>query len=116
MADQEAGFQYGKNRLKTFTDKGWKSSYNADPEALAAAGFIYEGNDDEVMCVCCQIKLEGWEEGDDPAEEHRKISEKCRFVVDSESCEGDQKVVCDKMAESTKDVVMFAPPTHEGNV
>ena len=92
-----------QNRLMTFTDKGWKSYYNVEPEALAAAGFIYEGNGDEVRCVCCQIKLEGWEKGDDPVEEHRRMSERCRFVVDPDNCEGDETVVCDYAIDTVND-------------
>ena len=114
MAAQNTELQYKENRLKTFTDKGWKSSYNAEPEVLATAGFIYEGNDDEVKCVFCQIKLEGWEEGDDPADEHRKISSKCRFVEDPENCEGDPGVVSDSMVGPSTDVEKFGDPTYSG--
>ena len=112
MAAQNTGLQYKDNRLKTFTDKGWKSSYNEEP--LAAAGFIYEGDGDEVKCVSCHIKLEGWEEGDDPVEEHRRMSERCRFVTDPENCEGDPEVVCDDTIEIGNDAVMFQSPEYQG--
>ena len=114
MAAQNTGLQYKDNRLKTFTDKGWKSSYHAEPEVLSAAGFIYEGCGDEVKCVSCHIKLEGWEEGDDPVEEHRRMSERCRFLTDPENCEGDPEVVCDNTIEIVNDVAMFQSPKYQG--
>ena len=114
MAAHNTELQYKQNRLKTFTDKGWKSSYNAEPESLAAAGFIYEGCGDEVKCVCCHIKLQGWEKGDVPLDEHKNRSSSCRFVVNPENCEGDAKVVCNLMAGPATDVQKFGEPTYSG--
>lgn len=47
------------------------------PEALATAGFFYDPGPDEssldtCKCFLCGLKLGGWDEEDDPFEEHVK--------------------------------------------
>ncbi|KAG8950081.1 hypothetical protein FRC03_012959 [Tulasnella sp. 419] len=58
---------------------GWPHppSFKATPETLAAAGFFYKSYNlksvkimDEVECFMCHHSLGGWEEMDDPFEEH----------------------------------------------
>ncbi|CCG81736.1 putative Chromosome segregation protein BIR1 [Taphrina deformans PYCC 5710] len=61
-----------KQRLATF-DKWPRSSPTV--QALAEAGFYYSGDpadieDDTVTCFCCDKELSGWEDGDDPLNEH----------------------------------------------
>ena len=107
-------FQYKENRYMTFTNNGWKSTYHARPEDLAAAGFVYEGNGDEVRCVCCQLKLENWEPKDDIRDEHKNMSANCRFVINPENCEGDETVVSDYTIDTVNDVVMFNPASYSG--
>lgn len=57
-----------------------------DPEALAQAGFYFtpedasDDADDQVTCFLCEKKLGGWEEGDDPLQEHAKRGDKCGWA------------------------------------
>ena len=111
MAEQNPGFHYKRGRLLTFS--GWKSN-SVQPESLAAAGFVYEGNDDQVRCVFCQLKLENWQPADDPKAEHKNMSANCRFVVDPDNCEGDETVVCDYIIDTVNDAVMFQNATYAG--
>lgn len=57
----------------------------ADQEhKLAKAGFYYKptvSDPDNVVCFHCQISLDGWEEDDDPATEHLKLSEHCGWAI-----------------------------------
>ncbi|KAI4458466.1 inhibitor of apoptosis [Holotrichia oblita] len=66
-----------KERLATFTD--WPLPF-IKKETLARYGFYYKGKNDNVICVFCGIELGFWEEGDDPVEEHRKHSPKCKLL------------------------------------
>ena len=50
------------------------------PQDLANAGFIFTGRDDSVQCAFCATIVDGWEEGDIPMDEHKKVSENCVFV------------------------------------
>ncbi|KAL0120678.1 hypothetical protein PUN28_008389 [Cardiocondyla obscurior] len=58
---------------------GWPVSF-IDPKKLAAAGFFYTKEKDEVKCFACTIKLSGWEDGDDPMVEHQRWSGRCKMV------------------------------------
>ncbi|ODV95381.1 hypothetical protein PACTADRAFT_33949 [Pachysolen tannophilus NRRL Y-2460] len=62
-----------------------------EPKSLCEAGFIYQPtvkDDDTTVCLYCGCSLEGWQEGDDPMEEHKIRSGNCSIVnvkvVDSE--------------------------------
>jgi hypothetical protein len=51
---------------------------------LARAGFFYKpSSDTEDNCECfmCHVKLDGWEHGDDPIEEHLKHSPECGWAI-----------------------------------
>lgn len=50
---------------------------------MANAGFHFcplENEFDRVECACCQLNLEGWEEGDLPFKEHQNRRPRCAFV------------------------------------
>lgn len=51
---------------------------------LARAGFYYKpisGSDDNVACYLCEVKLDGWEVGDIPLDEHLAHSKSCPWAV-----------------------------------
>ncbi|CAK1357524.1 Protein bir1 [Cercospora beticola] len=53
-------------------------------EALARAGFFYRpasDSDDNVQCFHCSVKLDGWEETDDPISEHLAHSNYCAWAT-----------------------------------
>lgn len=50
---------------------------------MAAAGFYWSGNEDEIdsaTCFICSKVLDGWEDTDDPWMEHKKHAPQCNFV------------------------------------
>ncbi|KAL2164926.1 hypothetical protein VTH06DRAFT_222 [Thermothelomyces fergusii] len=54
------------------------------PIALAKAGFFYEPHlksPDNVVCFLCEKSLDGWEENDNPVEEHLKHSPTCGWAI-----------------------------------
>ncbi|XP_043920362.1 baculoviral IAP repeat-containing protein 1e-like [Protopterus annectens] len=67
-----------KIRLESF--KTWPQEANAEPSALAAAGFYYTGISDRVQCIGCAGILGQWEVNDVPMEEHLKHFPTCRFT------------------------------------
>ncbi|KAJ8523175.1 hypothetical protein ONZ45_g279 [Pleurotus djamor] len=83
-----------KARLATFTSGSWwpyNNDHGASPLKMAQAGFVYTPqfpNDDLATCLYCKVSLSGWDEDDDPLEEHRKRERKsglsCPFFALSE--------------------------------
>ncbi|KAH8899744.1 hypothetical protein GQ53DRAFT_200907 [Thozetella sp. PMI_491] len=54
------------------------------PADLARAGFVFEplqDNPDNVVCFLCQKALDGWEEDDNPLDEHLKHSPNCGWAI-----------------------------------
>ncbi|KAK3324021.1 hypothetical protein B0T19DRAFT_219714 [Cercophora scortea] len=54
------------------------------PSDLAKAGFFFEpfpGSPDNAVCFLCNKALDGWEEDDNPLEEHLKHSPTCGWAV-----------------------------------
>ncbi|CAL1688568.1 unnamed protein product [Lasius platythorax] len=70
-------YRFESERLKSF--KNWPCAW-MKPEKLAAAGFYYTGRSDIVKCFACQIEIHTWQPDDDPMLDHRRWSERCRFV------------------------------------
>ncbi|AKN80731.1 inhibitor of apoptosis 3 [Diatraea saccharalis granulovirus] len=64
-------------RLSTF--QGWPVTF-ITPEVMARNGFYYLGRGDEVRCAFCKVEIMRWEEGDDPAEDHKRWAPQCPFV------------------------------------
>lgn len=51
---------------------------------MAKAGFIFQpipSNPDNVTCFLCNKALDGWEEDDNPLEEHLKHSPECGWAI-----------------------------------
>ena len=65
-------------RLESFRD--WPASCPVKPRDLAAAGFYYTQNADNVRCFRCNLTLQKWQAGDDPMEEHKNLRPACPFV------------------------------------
>ncbi|KAK3294309.1 uncharacterized protein B0H64DRAFT_425184 [Chaetomium fimeti] len=54
------------------------------PLALAKAGFFFQPHPkspDNVVCFLCEKSLDGWEENDNPLEEHLKHSPTCGWAI-----------------------------------
>ncbi|CAG2179454.1 unnamed protein product [Oppiella nova] len=69
------------NRLTTY--KGWPiTAGNCTKEKMSSCGF-YQCNDDSgddcVRCFCCFKELDGWQESDDPWDEHKR-NNNCYFA------------------------------------
>ncbi|TFK90325.1 hypothetical protein K466DRAFT_517314 [Polyporus arcularius HHB13444] len=80
-----------KARLETFSKVSWPhdavKGHGANSKALAKAGFICnstEPGDDTALCLYCNLTLSGWDEDDDPYDEHLKRDKKkgtsCAFL------------------------------------
>ncbi|KAI0360603.1 hypothetical protein OH77DRAFT_1470713 [Trametes cingulata] len=80
-----------KARLDTFLRTQWPhdsvKGHGASSKALAKAGFVSnasEPGDDTAICLYCNLSLGGWDEEDDPYEEHMKRDKKyntgCAFL------------------------------------
>ncbi|PIA19306.1 BIR-domain-containing protein, partial [Coemansia reversa NRRL 1564] len=79
-----------QQRRETFLRRGryrWPyikySSYLAQPDTLASAGFVFnpvKDAPDNVQCFHCGFELTGWEATDDPFAEHYKHKPSCTFA------------------------------------
>ena len=58
------------SRLRTLSY--WPKPEAVRPDEIARAGMYFTGPGDRLQCAFCRGKLEGWIQGDDPLEEHRK--------------------------------------------
>lgn len=68
-----------EKRLQTF--QKWPKNLKQTPEMLAAAGFYYQGYDDQVRCFHCDGGLHGWQPTDDVWIEHAYWFPNCGFVI-----------------------------------
>lgn len=51
---------------------------------MAKAGFVFQplpSNPDNVLCFLCNKALDGWEEDDNPLEEHLRHSPECGWAI-----------------------------------
>ncbi|KAM5533885.1 hypothetical protein V8D89_012425 [Ganoderma adspersum] len=80
-----------KARLETFAKARWPhdavKGHGASSKAMAKAGFLCiptEVGDDTALCLYCELSLSGWDNDDDPYEEHVKRDKKkqtlCPFI------------------------------------
>ncbi|KAG6017270.1 hypothetical protein E4U43_001878 [Claviceps pusilla] len=83
-----ASFQKGfKKSVSTATGRGRALSWphkQIAPASLAKAGFYFEPyaeNPDNCACFLCGKGMDGWEEGDDPLQEHLKHSPTCGWAI-----------------------------------
>jgi hypothetical protein len=86
VVDQRVRSFAAITKPKSAARPGWPldpASYpRLTPQQLADAGFYYDPADgiDTCKCFSCGIKLGGWEEGDDPLDEHWARREKCAWA------------------------------------
>lgn len=61
---------------------GWPHK-SPSPHDLAKAGFYYKASSgkDNVQCFMCERQLDGWEEDDDPLQEHLKHGSDCAWAL-----------------------------------
>ncbi|KAK4874467.1 hypothetical protein RN001_013827 [Aquatica leii] len=74
---------YQENREKSFKSWNWKATSNCSAKKLAEAGFYFIGTQEEpdaVQCFFCDKALDGWDEDDDPWQEHKTHSLECAFA------------------------------------
>lgn len=69
--------RYEDERLHTFID--WPVKF-IQPKDLASNGFYYLREKDHVACIFCRGVVGSWEEGDTPADEHKKHFSNCAFI------------------------------------
>jgi len=86
---------------------GWPRCKKQKPKDLVEAGFFYLGEKfcDEVQCFCCGVIISGWDDKDQPLDEHMKASPSCTYPDTLE-----QSVLIKK----TKVSVMQNPHIHVG--
>ncbi|KAJ2497332.1 hypothetical protein GGH96_005178 [Coemansia sp. RSA 1972] len=87
---QTQGFNTFQQRKDTFLRRGrfrWPyikySSYLAQPDTLASAGFVFspaKDAPDNVQCFHCGFELTGWEPTDDPFAEHFAHEPSCSYA------------------------------------
>ncbi|KAJ1854370.1 hypothetical protein GGH12_004203 [Coemansia sp. RSA 1822] len=87
---QTQGFNTFQQRKDTFLRRGrfrWPyikySSYLAQPDTLASAGFVFspaKDAPDNVQCFHCGFELTGWEPTDDPFAEHFAHEPNCSYA------------------------------------
>ncbi|KAJ2289593.1 hypothetical protein IWW41_001123, partial [Coemansia sp. RSA 2522] len=87
---QTQGFSTFQQRKDTFLRRGrfrWPyikySSYLAQPDTLASAGFVFspaKDAPDNVQCFHCGFELTGWEPTDDPFAEHFAHEPNCSYA------------------------------------
>ena len=67
-----------QDRLQSFKD--WPKQIIPDKFSLAKAGFYYTGQQDNVQCFACDVKITGWGRIDDPWLVHKKRSGKYHYL------------------------------------
>lgn len=77
------------NRLETYTN--WPKS-EVLKISLAAAGFVYTGQEDVVICPFCQVEGYHWEATDNPMEDHREWSPNCPFLGNTPQTDSTQSI------------------------
>ena len=74
----EMAFVWESARLQTFAT--WPKEHIMPARHLAAAGFVFVGNCDNVRCAFCGGFLHDWEPTDIPIEIHRTFFPNCPFI------------------------------------
>lgn len=105
----ESNFSQYKQRLQTF-DR-WDIKKN-QKEKLAESGFVFLGYKDTTQCFKCKIKLEDWQDEDEPDLVHKTLSKDCEFLKLKSSCRIlPEKFICNVCLENEKNTC-FLPCAH----
>ena len=67
-------------RLSSFRTVNWPANCPVQPTDLADAGLFYIGQEDHVKCFYCNGGICGWENGDEPWSEHKRLFPHCTYV------------------------------------
>ena len=79
--DPYKSLQYEKERLATFIEWPFYSSFSLSPEKLAADGFFYFRNSDGCVCIFCNGGIEEWVASEDtPRNQHQFHFPHCPFL------------------------------------
>ena len=65
-------------RIMSFKQKWVKSQNIID---MVYSGFYFTGKNDSCRCAYCGLTLSGWEEKDNPIEEHFKNAVNCSYIT-----------------------------------
>ncbi|RYO84908.1 hypothetical protein DL762_005432 [Monosporascus cannonballus] len=86
-----ASFQITQSATKRKSNAKGKASKtlawphrHLDPESFARAGFYFDPTPeypDNTVCFLCSRKIGGWEDGDNPFEEHLRLSPNCGWAI-----------------------------------
>ena len=79
LSDEMDNIDYCFEAARLQSTQNWPVPY-IEPEKLTAAGFYYTGQDDNLKCFECGIKICQWVEGDDVMFEHQRWSPRCGFI------------------------------------
>ena len=69
------------DRIRTY--QGTENLFPVSIQSLAEAGLYYKGPGDMVRCGYCKKSLKKWAYGDEPMQEHARISPHCSFVAEN---------------------------------
>lgn len=72
-----------RDRLESFITWPFNATKRCNVSKMAEAGFYWSGTPtepDSATCFACGKVLDGWEENDDPWDEHRQHAPQCVFV------------------------------------
>lgn len=70
-------FKFVDQRIQSF--EKWPLEAHGNVEALANAGFFYQGHSDKTTCFHCGGSLCNWEPSDDPVVEHTRWYPECEY-------------------------------------
>jgi hypothetical protein len=70
----------GHERLRSFRAGNYQMWFMSHRK-LAEAGLFYFKNSDCIQCAFCRGVVRGWENSDEPYEEHRRHFPKCPFMM-----------------------------------
>lgn len=84
--------------------------HNINIKMLSKYGFFYCGSKDIVQCFSCNIKLEDWDEDDNPELVHKNFNKKCQFIDDVIE-KSKSTALCDICYSNTKNIC-FLPCAH----
>jgi hypothetical protein len=73
--------RYAPNSARLRTFSRWSKSCPVTASSLSDSGFYYTGFGDEVRCFFCFGTIRGWEENDDPWEEHARWFPDCSYLT-----------------------------------
>ncbi|KAF5308593.1 hypothetical protein FQR65_LT06141 [Abscondita terminalis] len=96
---------FQKNRENSFQNWKFDTNSTCNSKKMAEAGFYFIGTSEEqdaVQCFVCNKALDGWDENDDPWEEHISHSESCAFA---KMRQPEENLTCEQFRSFTSQVI-----------